>query len=215
MQYLNWLARAAVLLCLFWPWPAEAAPIYWQLNGEITYNPPNLPGLPYAELDQLLPVGTDVTFQITVDPAAPDLCDDPGAGFYYLPAASMSFGGNSYAGTGWMEVHNILANCAYSGNDDTLLRVSLPFGLATIEFGTFNGDALPTTPPPFARLWVGSFDPNYNGFGDCSEDFPCDLYPPVNAFGEITSSAVVPEPSTLVLMLPPLSAIVVRHRRRR
>ena len=59
------------------PWPAQAEPIYWQLDGEITYNPPYGP---YAYLNGILPVGTQVSYPITVDPMAPDQCDNPGAG---------------------------------------------------------------------------------------------------------------------------------------
>jgi len=215
MQH-HWLGRAAVLLFLLAPWPAGAAPIYWQLNGEITYNPPNYPGFPYAELDQVLPVGTHVTYLITVDPAAPDLCGAPGAGLYMFPSATMSFGGHSYTGIGWIEVNNILGNCAV--DNVTRLRLPGPAALSTIEFYPGPGDALPLTPPPYGRLWVGSWDPNFNGFGNCDIDVPCD-FPPVDAFGDITSSAVVPaptpEPSTFVLLAFGLAVIAARRRRSR
>lgn len=212
------LSRAVVLLSLLVPCPAVSSPIYWQLSGEITYNPPNRPGLTYADLDQLLPVGTDVSFLIAIDPAAPDLCGDGpgGPGFYELPAATMSFGGKSYAaGSSWVEVNNVFANCGESGFHDALFRLGFPFGLATLDMAAGPGDTLPTTPPPIIGFWVGSFSPYYNGLWYCSEDFPCTPeFPTVNAFGDINSSAVVPEPSTLVVMLPALSAIVVRRHRR-
>jgi hypothetical protein len=215
MQH-HWLSRAAALLCLLLPWPAAAGPIYWQLNGEITDNPPNPPGTPYAELDTLLPVGTDVTFLIAVDPAAPDLCDDPGAGFYYFPAATMSFGGKSYAADpAFIEVNNILANCIASGLHDALVRLDLGAAgigpLATIEMGPFPGDALPTTPTT-GPLWVGNFSPAAEL---CFYENDCVL---LDAFGEINSSAIVPaptvpEPTTFLLLASGLAAIAARRRR--
>jgi hypothetical protein len=207
------LSRAAVFVSVvLLPLPAVASPIYWQLNGEITYNPTNPPGSPYEELDSLLPVGTQMTFLITVDPAAPDLCDDPGAGFYFLPGATVSFGGKSYAtapGYSWIEVNNVLANCAESGFHDALLRLFFPFGLTTIDIAAGPGDALPTTPPSTGGFWVGSFDPHC-----CDEDLP-----PFDAFGGIDSGVVVPapvpEPSTFLLLVSGLAAIAARRRRSR
>jgi hypothetical protein len=224
MQH-HWLSRATVLLCLLMPWPARGGPIYWQLNGEITYNPPNQQYLPYAELDRLLPVGTDTTFLITVDPTAPNLCNpesgrNDGSGDFVLPAVTVSFGGHSHTEPGFLEANTIEGYCA--GFEDPVYRIRAEgdatgaTGLLTIEWYPHHLGALPPTAPPPEGSWFffGSFNPNFNGGVDCDIDVPCD-FPPVDAFGEITSSSVVPEPSTFLLLASGLAAITARRRRSR
>lgn len=190
---LHRLGCAVVLTCLLLPRAAAAAPIYWQLNGEITSSPSGNP------LEALLPVGTDVSFLIGVDPAAPDLCDAVGAGFYKLPSVTISFAGSTYtASAAFLEANNPDGNCSAGAPTGMTIRTffdlgTAPFASATLGWSAL-GEALPTTPPS-----SGSFYISY-----------ADRDPTVS--GRITSGAVVPEPSTFLLMLPALSAILARRR---
>jgi hypothetical protein len=220
MQH-HWLSRATVVLCLLMPWPAASEPIYWQLNGEITYNPPNQQYLPYAELDHLLPVGTGTTFLITVDPTAPNVCGGgniEGSGNFVLPAVTVSFGEHSRTEPGFLEANTIEGWCAPFEFPVYRIRAEGDaggsFGLLTIEWYPHHPGALPpTTPPPEgSSFFFGSFNPNFNGGVDCDIDMPCD-FPPVDAFGVITSSSVVSEPSTFLLLASGLAAIAARRRR--
>src|SRR5262249_42666438 len=139
---------AAVLLFLLAPWPAGAAPIYWQLNGEIVYNPPDPPAWA-VELNRLLSAGTDVTFLITVDPTAPNLCvgDPEEGGIFYLPAVTTSFDGHSYTGAGYLEANSIEGYCGSFENLVYRIRAgSVDF--LTIEWYPGHLGALPPTVPP-------------------------------------------------------------------
>jgi hypothetical protein len=188
----HWPGRLAVVVCLLLPWPAGAAPIYWQLNGEITDSPPDNP------LEGILPVGTHVNYLVTVDPAAPDLCDNVGSGLYQLPATTVSFGGNSYAASSiYLEADSPDGSCLASPTGATirLFFDSAPISAGVIDWSAF-GEALPTVPPSFADI---SF--SFSGREE-------------SVTGYITSGTVVPEPSSFVLLVSGLAAIAARRRRR-
>jgi PEP-CTERM motif-containing protein len=175
---------------------ASAAPIEWQLNGVITSSPSGNP------LEGYLPVGTDVSFLIGVDPTAPDLCDAAGAGFYQLPSTTISFGGISYtASATYLEANNPDGSCVAGVPTGMTIRTFFDFGTAPFSGATIGwfalGEALQTTPPSSGYFWVSYADRD----------------PTVS--GDFTSGAAVPEPSTFLLMLPALSAIVARRRRLR
>jgi hypothetical protein len=193
----HWLSRAVVVTCLLLPRTLSAAPIVWQLNGEVTDSPSGNP------LEGLLPVGTDVNFLLAVNPAAPDLCGAVGAGLYQLAGAQFAFSGNTYtASNSFLEADNPDGSCVPipSGTAIRMFFDSAPFAEAVISWGG-SGEALPLVPPSSADFWVAFVT----------------QVPAVS--GEVTSSAVVPEPSavpepsTLLLMVPGLAAIAARRRR--
>jgi hypothetical protein len=189
----HWLGRAAVLLCLLLPWPVEAAPIYWQLNGDVTDSPSGNP------LEPILPTGTDVNFFVTVDPALPDLCNAVGAGEYNLPSSALSFGGKTYAaGSTFLEADNPDGSCVPSPSGMTIRMFfnTAPFAAAVVGWGAL-GEALPLVPPS-----SGFFSVSYAGRE-------------TTVSGDITSGAVVPEPSTFMLLASGLAGIAARRRRAR
>jgi len=189
----RWLGRAAVLICLLLPRGASAGPIVWQLNGQIEDSPSGNP------LEGYLPVGTDVNFLLTLDSASPDLCDAAGAGFYHLPGGAVDVNGSAYqAANLYLEANNPDGSCVPGYPSGMTMRMffdTAPFSAAVITWSG-DGESVPHVPPSSAE-----FSMSY-------------VYPDAVVSGDVTSGAVVPEPSTLLLMLPALSAIIVRHRRR-
>jgi hypothetical protein len=166
--------------------PANALSITWAIEGVITDSPQGNP------LEGVFPVGTDVSYLVTIDTAAPDLCSTAGAGFYSAPAGSVSVGGNTYSASGvFLEVNNDAAACiGGSGVAMRLLFGSAPFSFATLAWGIPPGEAIPTEPPPPGAFL--SFA--YAGVG-------------ADVQGRITQSEVVPEPSSLLLALSGLAAL--------
>ncbi len=176
--------------------PANASIITFAIEGVINDSPQGNP------LESILPVGTDVDFVLKVDTTAPDMCPQPGVGFYQAPPASVSFGGNTYtSGSTFFEVQSLFGSCL--GAPGVVARLIMDGAPAPFSFGTIGwaalGESLPTEPPSDGFFWFA-----YAG-----------LTPTV--FGEITGSEIVPEavpePSSLILALSGLAAIRWRRRR--
>jgi|SRR5215831_261308 len=188
----QWLGHAIVAASLLAPHGATGAPIVWQLKGEITTSPSGNP------LESHLPVGAEMKFLITINPAAPDLCSAAGAGFYMLPGAHVSVGGTDYAASrAYLEADNPEGSCSPAATGATIRMFFdiAPFSAAVITWPR-SGETLPSTPPESAQFWV-----SYN-------------YPSPTVSGRVTRAAEVTEPSTLLLLLPPLSVLTTRRRRR-
>jgi hypothetical protein len=188
----QWLGHALVAASLLAPHAPGGAPIVWQLKGEIITSPSGNP------LEGYLPVGANVRFLVTVNPAAPDLCSAAGAGFYMLPGAHVSVGGTDYAATrAYLEADNPEGNCSPGATGATIRMFFdiAPFSAVVIAWPR-PGETLPSTPPESAQFWV-SYD-----------------YPSPTVSGRVTRATAVTEPSTLLLLLPPLSVLITRRRRR-
>jgi hypothetical protein len=181
--------------------PSTAATINWSFDGVITDSPQGNP------LETVFPVGADVSYLVTIDTAAPDLCGTAGSGLYSAPAGSVSVGGNTYTATGvFLEVNNDAAACI--GGTGAAMRLLFDPNTTPFEFGTVawpipSGDAIPTDPPPPGAFLSCVFEAPGPEQG-------------VDVAGQITQSEVVPavpEPSSLLLALSGLAAMRLRRRR--
>jgi PEP-CTERM motif-containing protein len=183
--------RPAVVISVFlMAAPVGAAPIGWVMDGTVTVSPEGNP------LHGVLPLGTAVDFQVSLDSGAPDLCDAAGAGLYQAPSGMVTVGDNSYtASSAWLEVSNPDGSCVASPSGTTLRMFfdTAPFSAAVIGWGA-GGESLPLDAPDTALFWFAY----------------ADRAPMV--LGEIGPTAEMPEPSTLLLMLPGLAAIGARRR---
>jgi hypothetical protein len=186
----QFLVMLALLLLAL---PANAAIITWSIEGVITDSPPG------NQFENILPVGTEVDFLVRVDTNAPDMCADPSVGFYAAPPASVSFGGSTYTSSEtFFEVNQAIGSClAFDGVVARFIfdQMVAPFWLGTLGWVGPLGESLPTTPPEDGFFWFAyiGFDPEVTG--------------------RITSSEVVPEPSSLLLALSGLAAIRLRRLR--
>src|SRR5262249_28180668 len=97
-----------------------------------------------------------------------------------------------------LEADNPDGSCIPSSTGTTIRAFfdMAPFQAAVITWPGI-GEALPLVPPSSAQFWMSY------------------AYPDATVAGDLASNEVAPEPSTLLLMLPALSAIVVRLRSRR
>jgi PEP-CTERM motif len=138
---------------------------------------------------------------VHVDSEAPDLCDQPGKGLYFLPLAALDVNGIHFGDSvGYVEVNNAAGNCAGPGDDHTGVTERLLVGPVGITFfgDEHVGESLPD--PLFSLDGVSGY------FGLVS-----------GSVGEVSFDEIriVPEPATLLLVSSGLVAVAMRKRRRR
>src|SRR5262245_49268243 len=138
------------------PSHASASSFTWEFLGTVTEPHFSIPSLS---------LGTPVRFSATFDTGAPDLCSQPGRGFYQLPGGTVTIGASTYtAQFNALEVNNPAGNCAspgpLGGPQSLSLRFvdfdSPDFFAATIGWtGPETGEGIPTTTPSGASFFFG------------------------------------------------------------
>lgn len=156
---------------------AQAGILTWRFSGFVES----------SMLDDV-PVGTPVSFDVHVDTSATDSCPEEDSGFFSLPGSDMQ-SGDRHTTSDWtaFEVDNPAGNCMAMAGASTLRLVGFSGGsVASASIGVpYGGDAdvLPLLSPSLgstyfylARYWLMSPD----------------------AWGTVTLTEVIPEPSVLV-----------------
>jgi hypothetical protein len=185
--------------------PAMAAPFTWEFTGAVSGSN-QFGGSPLIDL---MPLGTVVTFTVSFDSAAADLCGADNRGWFGLPSASVGFLGSSYAASsGGLEVSNPAGNCAGDGPDvptqDYVQRLGFsaaPFGGGFLYWAASgDGDQAPSVLPA-----SGGFQLNY----------ACGVVCANGVYGSITEVRAVPEPAALSLLGVAVAAVAWRRGRSR
>ena len=195
--------------------PSGAAPITWQITGSVnsSFN------------ETLVPVGSAATVFLTVDPDANFMASaantHPNMGGYFF-SANISFTGREY-----------LLRGAYEVNWDLSFNYPLP-GLMPVRYLSLTGPSLDPSAQGFSYrpqlpscalgpcYWEwGRADPTSSAFPGPFTFFRLYFNDPNTAFpglGLITVSGtnlqVVPEPTTLMLLVTGVVGLVARHRKR-
>jgi hypothetical protein len=195
--------------------PASADVIRWHLSGVIDGSFECFDfevDCPFREeqneyLLQFFPVGTRVDFDLAID--TQDHCSSPDVGNYDIKEFDITINGVTARGDGvlarnehavagcpgvdpFLPMYVVAAFPAIGGEGQTQLLL----GIVEMFFGGIPGDDLPTVPPAGAFYLEPAFRLRLLG-------------------GQTGPGSVVPEPSTLALVLSGLVAAAARRRRRR
>jgi hypothetical protein len=214
-----WIVVLAGIACGVSAAPASADVIHWHLPGVIDGSfqcddpdpdPPDVCEFQAEQNEYLLqffPVGTRVDFDLAID--TQDHCSSPDVGSYDIKEFDITINGvtargsgylgrNEHAALGCPGVDSFLSMYVVAGFSGIAPEGQTQLLLGTVEMflGGGPGDDLPTVPPAGGFYLEPIFHDRLLG-------------------GQTFPGSVVPEPSTLVLVLGGLAAAEARRRRLR
>jgi hypothetical protein len=202
---------------------ATAAPVVWQLEGQVggvySLSGPQVPiDVPALTALGVVP-GAPLTATIVVEPTTPDSDASPDFANFIGGVLSMSFSAGSYSVSvgGGGDYSQLVVNVAdqgmlvnlYGPGASSIFNPLFALEVQADVPGTFI-DAMPIDPPPLASLHP--FDPNPNtlfGFGTSIGTLA-----DVQIRGSLTRWARVPEPGLAWLALLALGGVSLRSRSR-